>query len=60
MPGRIRAEKAEHSGCSGWVRVAGVSDNGAYLRFPTVRGEMVAFVAEDDVWLATRSGGRGG
>ena len=58
MPGRIRAEKAEHSGCSGWVRVAGVSDNGAYLRFPTVRGEMVAFVAEDDVWLAERSGGR--
>ncbi|HEY9476153.1 MAG TPA: PDZ domain-containing protein, partial [Mycobacteriales bacterium] len=35
-----------------------MSDNGAYLRFPTIRDEMVAFVAEDDVWLAGRSGGR--
>ncbi|HEX5494333.1 MAG TPA: S41 family peptidase [Mycobacteriales bacterium] len=32
--------------------------NGAYLRFPTIRQDLVAFVAEDDVWLAGRTGGR--
>ena len=30
----------------------------AYLRFPHVHGESVAFVAEDDVWLAPLDGGR--
>ena len=30
----------------------------AYLRFPHVRGDLVTFVAEDDVWLAPLSGGR--
>ncbi len=30
----------------------------AYLRFPTIRGDQVAFVAEDDVWLVPASGGR--
>ncbi|MGH3096114.1 MAG: S41 family peptidase [Streptosporangiales bacterium] len=29
-----------------------------YLRFPDVHGDLVAFVAEDDVWLAPLSGGR--
>ena len=30
----------------------------AYLRFPSIRGDRVAFVAEDDVWLASVDGGR--
>lgn len=30
----------------------------AYLRFPHVHGDSVAFVAEDDVWLAPVDGGR--
>ncbi|MFF4499788.1 S41 family peptidase [Streptomyces sp. NPDC001401] len=29
----------------------------AYLRFPHVHGELVAFTAEDDVWLAPLDGG---
>jgi tricorn protease len=29
-----------------------------YLRFPHVHGDVVAFIAEDDVWLAPASGGR--
>jgi len=29
-----------------------------YLRFPHVHGDLVAFVAEDDVWLAPVGGGR--
>jgi tricorn protease len=29
-----------------------------YLRFPYVHGELLAFVAEDDVWLAPVAGGR--
>jgi tricorn protease len=30
----------------------------AYLRFPHLHGDLVAFVAEDDVWLAPLDGGR--
>ena len=30
----------------------------AYLRFPHLHGESVAFAAEDDVWLAPLGGGR--
>ncbi|GAA3855459.1 S41 family peptidase [Saccharothrix violaceirubra] len=30
----------------------------AYLRFPHLHGELVVFVAENDVWLAPVSGGR--
>ncbi|MBP2320946.1 tricorn protease [Kibdelosporangium banguiense] len=30
----------------------------AYLRFPHINGELVTFVAEDDVWLAPLDGGR--
>ncbi|MFJ4684827.1 S41 family peptidase [Streptomyces sp. NPDC088789] len=30
----------------------------AYLRFPHVQGESVAFVAEDDIWTAPLDGGR--
>ncbi|MCM1973121.1 S41 family peptidase [Streptomyces sp. G1] len=30
----------------------------AYLRFPHLHGELVAFTAEDDVWLAPLEGGR--
>ena len=29
-----------------------------YLRFPHIRGDLVTFVAEDDIWLAAASGGR--
>ena len=31
---------------------------GAYLRYPSIRGDQLAFVAEDDVWLAPAAGGR--
>jgi tricorn protease len=30
-----------------------------YLRFPHVHGDLITFVAEDDVWLAPAAGGRG-
>ncbi|QNA73369.1 peptidase S41 [Streptomyces sp. So13.3] len=30
----------------------------SYLRYPHVNGELVAFVAEDDVWVAPLDGGR--
>ncbi|NBE55281.1 S41 family peptidase [Streptomyces boluensis] len=30
----------------------------AYLRFPHVQGDLVAFTAEDDVWVAPLDGGR--
>lgn len=29
-----------------------------YVRFPHVRGDAIAFVADDDVWLTTTAGGR--
>jgi tricorn protease len=29
-----------------------------YLRFPHIHGDLVTFVAEDDVWLAPQAGGR--
>jgi tricorn protease len=29
----------------------------SYLRFPSVRGDLLAFVADDDVWLAPAAGG---
>jgi tricorn protease len=29
-----------------------------YLRFPHVRGDLLTFAAEDDIWLAAASGGR--
>ncbi|MFE0513614.1 S41 family peptidase [Streptomyces sp. NPDC058964] len=31
---------------------------GAYLRFPHLHGDLVAFTAEDDIWLAPLDGGR--
>ncbi|WP_405613660.1 S41 family peptidase [Streptomyces sp. NBC_00076] len=34
------------------------SPSPAYLRFPHLHGELVAFTAEDDVWLAPLDGGR--
>lgn len=30
----------------------------AYLRYPHVQGELIAFTAEDDVWMAPLDGGR--
>ena len=32
--------------------------SGGYLRFPHIRGDLLTFVAEDDVWIAGVSGGR--
>jgi tricorn protease len=32
--------------------------NGAYLRYPHLHGDLVTFVADDDVWLTPLSGGR--
>lgn len=43
------------------VRLSAVSSpsaDTAYLRFPSIRGDRVAFVAEDDVWLGSTEGGR--
>lgn len=31
--------------------------NDSYLRFPTLHGDLVGFVAQDDVWLAPVEGG---
>ncbi|UYM04742.1 S41 family peptidase [Solicola gregarius] len=30
----------------------------AYVRFPHIRGEQIAFVADNDIWLTERTGGR--
>jgi tricorn protease len=32
--------------------------NDSYLRYPTLHGDLVAFVAQDEVWLAPVTGGR--
>lgn len=32
--------------------------NGAYLRFPHLQGDLLTFVAEDDIWLAPSGGGQ--
>jgi tricorn protease len=37
--------------------MSGVTSAG-YLRYPHVHGELIAFVAEDDIWLAPVEGGR--
>jgi tricorn protease len=34
------------------------SSNDSYLRYPTLHGELVGFVAQDDVWLVPLEGGR--
>lgn len=35
-----------------------MTSTSSYLRFPTVRGDLVAFVAEDEVWAVPLEGGR--
>jgi len=35
-----------------------VAADRAYLRFPSIRGDRIAFVAENDVWLTDAAGGR--
>jgi tricorn protease len=35
----------------------GVTSSG-YLRYPHIHGDLVVFVAEDDIWLASADGGR--
>lgn len=37
---------------------AATEDAASYLRFPHVRGDLVTFTAEDDVWVAPLDGGR--
>ncbi|MGH3839571.1 MAG: peptidase S41, partial [Pseudonocardiaceae bacterium] len=32
--------------------------NDSYLRYPTLHGDLIGFVAQDDVWLAPLEGGR--
>lgn len=34
-----------------------VAETSSYLRFPAVHGDLLAFVADDDVWIAPASGG---
>ncbi|MFI2757782.1 S41 family peptidase [Streptomyces echinatus] len=36
----------------------GTTESSAYLRYPHLHGDLVTFVAEDDVWLAPLDGGR--
>ena len=47
---------------SGITRVAVVTEDqtfaGPFLRFPHIVGDLVTFVADDDVWLVPASGGR--
>jgi tricorn protease len=40
------------------ARVTRVTEPEAYLRDPHIHGDLVAFLAEDDVWLAPTAGGR--
>ena len=40
------------------LRRVGAMGSAAYLRFPSVQGDAVAFVAEDDIWLGSTDGGR--
>ncbi|MBA2416586.1 MAG: PDZ domain-containing protein [Geodermatophilaceae bacterium] len=35
-----------------------MASSGSYLRFPSIRGDAVAFVAEDDIWLGGTDAGR--
>ena len=35
-----------------------VTADRAYLRFPSIRGDRIAFIAENDVWLTETTGGR--
>ncbi|MFF3482072.1 S41 family peptidase [Streptomyces sp. NPDC002701] len=37
---------------------SGASESSAYLRYPHLHGELLAFTAEDDVWVAPLDGGR--
>lgn len=40
------------------IHGAGTENAASYLRFPHVRGDLVTFTAEDDVWVAPLDGGR--
>src|SRR5207237_3221731 len=42
--------------CYRWLPMGPTA--GAYLRYPTVHGDDVVFVAEDDLWLVAADGGR--
>jgi len=55
---RVQAHAGAAEGPSTGPKVPAVSGEDAYLRHPSIRGDRVAFVAEDDVWLASADGGR--
>ncbi|GAA3059282.1 hypothetical protein GCM10020000_47750 [Streptomyces olivoverticillatus] len=68
MPGRGNAETMDS--VSDARAASGPQTRGdAYIRFPHLHGDLLCFVAEDDLWLAplapplragARRGGRGG
>ncbi|MEU6574053.1 PDZ domain-containing protein [Streptomyces sp. NPDC046805] len=43
---------------TGSAGASGATGSASYLRFPHLHGDLVAFTAEDDVWLAPLDGGR--
>jgi len=45
-------------GCRGAEPYYGPVESPGYLRFPHISGDLVVFVAADDVWLAPAAGGR--
>lgn len=52
-------QRPDRGGSGGDHRSANVEEvTEAYLRFPHLHGNLVTFVAEDDVWLAPLDGGR--
>ena len=57
---RNRAEALRIASERGWLvdhRMKCVTSSG-YLRYPHIHGDLVAFAAEDDIWLAPADGGR--
>src|SRR5882757_2037434 len=55
--GAVRYRLAGHRPAAGQSYDDAMTSAG-YLRFPHVHGDLLAFVAEDDVWLAPLDGGR--
>ena len=57
-PGQIFYRVAGRRACAARSYDDAMTSAG-YLRFPHVHGDLLTFVAEDDVWLAPLDGGRG-
>ena len=34
-----------------------IDENAAYLRYPSIRGDNILFVTDDDVWQVSSAGG---